>query len=111
MENKVPEDIVDRAEDYADEHIREDFKDLNEIYNLVFEAYKKGAEDESKRWYEGLTEGEIKIMDLFLERPKAMIEMYKQNSDLLIQENVAGWWQEQYMICDAHRQQLIKEKG
>lgn len=49
MVNKIYEDLVDKAEDYADKIVRPEEKDVNELYSHVFYAYLQGAMDERDR--------------------------------------------------------------
>lgn len=111
MVNKIQEDIIDRAEEYADKWYDHYHGDDPQLWRTMHDAYRAGAEEERSRWYEGLTEGEIKLMDLFLRRPKAMVETYKQNSELQMAEDVAGFWHEQFMMCNAERQKLKGNDG
>jgi hypothetical protein len=42
--------------------------------------------------------------------PEKWIEMYKHYSELLIQEDVAGFWQEQFTIANKERNELKEKK-
>ena len=38
--------------------------------------------------------------------PEKWLEMYKDYNDMLTTEDVSGWWQEQFLICNEHRKSL-----
>lgn len=104
-EQKIPQDILDKINTHF-KNLFGQYPDLGSIraaYNIgataLYQHLKPllDAEDEEINEWQ-------KIKKLGM--PEKWIEVYKHYQELLTHEDVANWWQDQFNIANAEREEL-----